>query len=97
MSRVNIVKRIKIDGLWKMLSIPEIPKATTTGMRSPTAVTHVEWYVGGTAHNGCAGCPQVRCANQTLHCPGNRRGSRSMYVFDYSRLEASFGADLVAQ
>ena len=31
MARVNIVKRIKIGGRWKMFSIPQTPKATTTG------------------------------------------------------------------
>jgi hypothetical protein len=38
-SRVNIVKRIKIGGRWKMFSIPAMPKATTTGTPSPTAAT----------------------------------------------------------
>ena len=38
MSRVNIVKRIKLDGLWKMFSIPpRCKRATTTGTPSTTA------------------------------------------------------------
>ena len=40
LSRVNIVKRIKIGGRWKMFSIPpQMPKATTTGTPSATAAT----------------------------------------------------------
>ncbi len=45
MSRVNIVKRIKLDGLWKMVSIPRDAR----GNYDWNAISdgyYVEWYVG---------------------------------------------------
>jgi hypothetical protein len=44
-SRVNNVKRIKLDGLWKMVSIPRDAK----GNYDWNAIAdgyYVEWYVG---------------------------------------------------
>lgn len=48
MSRVNIVKRIKSDGRWKMLSIPRNPKGNYDWNALPEGRYYVEWYVGGT-------------------------------------------------
>ena len=50
MSRVNIVKRVKIDGLWKMLSIPRNAKGNYDWNAIVDGRYYVEWYVGGSAH-----------------------------------------------
>ena len=47
MSRVNIVKRIKIDGLWKMFSIPRNAKGNYDWNAIADGRYYVEWYVGG--------------------------------------------------
>ena len=46
MSRVNIVKRIKIDGLWKMFSIPGNAKGNYDWNAIADGRYYVEWYVG---------------------------------------------------
>jgi len=46
-SRVNIVKRIKLDGLWKMFSIPRDAKGNYDWNAIDDGY-YVEWYVGGT-------------------------------------------------
>ena len=47
MSRVNIVKRIKSDGQWKMLSIPRNSKGNYDWNALPDGRYYVEWYMGG--------------------------------------------------
>jgi len=54
-SRVNIVKRIKIDGLWKMLSIPRNPKGNYDWNSIADGRYYVEWYVGGMRRREGAG------------------------------------------
>jgi integrase len=54
-SRVNIVKRIKSDGRWKMLSIPRNPKGNYDWNALPEGRYYVEWYVGGTRRREGAG------------------------------------------
>ena len=49
MSRVNIVKRIKIDGRWKMFSIPRNAKGNYDWNAIADGRYYAEWYVGGTA------------------------------------------------
>ena len=55
MSRVNIVKRIKSDGRWKMLSIPRNPKGNYDWNALPDGRYYVEWYMGGTRRRASAG------------------------------------------
>ena len=55
MARVNIVKRIKIDGLWKMFSIPRNAKGNYDWNAIADGRYYVEWYVGGTRRREGAG------------------------------------------
>ena len=55
MSRVNIVKRIKSDGQWKMLSIPRNPKGNYDWNALPDGRYYIEWYLGGTRRRAGAG------------------------------------------
>ena len=48
MSRVNIVKRIKIGSRWKMFSIPRNAKGNYDWNAIADGRYYVEWYVGGT-------------------------------------------------
>ena len=52
MSRVNIVKRIKINGLWKMFSIPRNAKGNYDWNAIADGRYYVEWYVGGARRRG---------------------------------------------
>jgi len=54
-SRVNIVKRIKIDGRWKMFSIPRNAKGNYDWNAIADGRYYVEWYVGGTRRREGAG------------------------------------------
>src|ERR1700675_1815426 len=54
-SRVNIVKRIKIDGLWKMFSIPRNAKGNYDWNAIADGRYYVEGYVGGTRRREGAG------------------------------------------
>ena len=55
MSRVNIVKRIKINGLWKMFSIPRNAKGNYDWNAIADGRYYVEWYVGGARRREGAG------------------------------------------
>ena len=55
MSRVNIVKRIKSEGRWKMVSIPRNPKGNYDWNALPDGRYYVEWYMGGTRRREGAG------------------------------------------
>lgn len=55
MSRINIVKRIRIDGKWKMVSIPRNDKGNYDWNALPEGRYYVEWYMGGTRRRGGAG------------------------------------------
>ena len=55
MSRVNIVKRIKIGGRWKMFSIPRNSKGNYDWNAIADGRYYVEWYVGGTRRRVSAG------------------------------------------
>src|ERR1017187_9397852 len=54
-SRVNIVKRIKINGLWKMFSIPRNAKGNYDWNAIADGRYYVEWYVGGARRREGAG------------------------------------------
>jgi hypothetical protein len=54
-SRVNIVKRIKIGGRWKMFSIPRNAKGNYDWNAIADGRYYVEWYVGGTRRRVSAG------------------------------------------
>ena len=47
MSRVNIVKKIKIDGDWKLLSIPRNAKGNFDWNALPEGLYLIEWRAGG--------------------------------------------------
>jgi integrase/recombinase XerD len=55
LSRVNIVKRIKIGGRWKMFSIPRNAKGNYDWNAIADGRYYVEWYVGGTRRRVSAG------------------------------------------
>jgi hypothetical protein len=55
LSRVNIVKRIKSDGQWKMLSIPRNSKGNYDWNALPSGRYYIEWYSGGTRRRAGAG------------------------------------------
>ena len=55
MSRVNIVKRVKIDGRWKMFSIPRNAKGNYDWNAIADGRYYVEWYVGVTSRREGAG------------------------------------------
>ena len=55
MSRVNVVKRIKIDGRWKMFSIPRNAKGNYDWNAIADGRYYVEWYVGGKRRREGAG------------------------------------------
>jgi hypothetical protein len=54
-ARVNIVKRIKIDGRWKMFSIPRSAKGNYDWNAIADGRYYVEWYVGGIRRRVSAG------------------------------------------
>ena len=55
MSRVNIVKRIKFDGLWKMFSIPRNAKGNYDWNAIARRPLLIEWTCGGTRRRELAG------------------------------------------
>ena len=55
MSRVNIVKRVKIDGRWKMFSIPRNAKGNYDWNALADGRYYVEWYVSGKRRREGAG------------------------------------------
>jgi len=70
LSRVNIVKRIKIGGRWKMFSIPRNAKGNYDWNAIADGRYYVEWYVGGTRRRVSAGVT----AAQALDVSGGGRG-----------------------
>ena len=55
MSRVNIVKKIKIDGNWKLLSIPRNAKGNYDWNALPDGLYLIEWRAGGKRRRESAG------------------------------------------
>ena len=55
MSRVNIVKKIKVDGNWKLLSIPRNAKGNYDWNALPDGLYLVEWYAAGKRRRSSAG------------------------------------------
>ena len=55
MSPVNIVKRIKIGGRWKMFSIPRNAKGNYDWNAIADGRYYVEWYAGGARRRVSAG------------------------------------------
>jgi hypothetical protein len=54
-SHVNIVKKIKIDGDWKLLSIPRNAKGNYDWNALPEGLYLIEWRVGGKRRRESAG------------------------------------------
>jgi len=54
-SRVNIVKKIKIDGVWKLLSVPRNPKGNYEWNALPPGLYLIEWYAAGRRRRESAG------------------------------------------
>jgi hypothetical protein len=67
-SRVNIVKRIKVGGLWKMFSIPRNAKGNYDWNAIADGRYHVEWYVGGTRRREGAGVTAAQALQKSLPC-----------------------------
>ncbi len=55
MSHVNIVKKVKIDGAWKLLSIPRNAKGNYDWTALPDGLYLVEWRAGGKRRREAAG------------------------------------------
>ena len=68
MSRVNIVKHIKIGGRWKMFSIPRNAKGNYDWNAIADGRYYVEWYVGDTRRRVSAGVT----AAQALEVQGRK-------------------------
>ena len=47
LSRVNILKRVKIGARWKLLSIPRNDKGNPNWAALPEGRYFIEWYLGG--------------------------------------------------
>jgi hypothetical protein len=47
LSRVNILKRVKIGARWKLLSIPRNDKGSPNWAALPEGRYFIEWYLGG--------------------------------------------------
>ena len=54
-SHVNIVKKIKIDGSWKLLSIPRNAKGNYNWNALPEGLYLIEWRAGGKRRRESAG------------------------------------------
>jgi len=54
-SHVNIVKKIKIDGSWKLLSIPRNAKGNYDWNALPDGLYLIEWRAGGKRRREAAG------------------------------------------
>jgi hypothetical protein len=54
-SRVNIVKNIKVDGNWKLLSIPRNANGNYDWNALPDGLYLVEWYAAGKRRRESAG------------------------------------------
>lgn len=54
-SRVNIVKKVKIDGVWKLLSIPRNAKGNYDWTALPEGLYLIEWRAGGKRRRESAG------------------------------------------
>ncbi len=55
MSHVNIVKKVKIEGSWKLLSIPRNPKGNYDWNALPEGSYLIEWYAAGRRRREAAG------------------------------------------
>ena len=55
MSHVNIVKKIKIDGDWKLLAIPRTAKGSYDWTALPDGLYLIEWRAGGKRRRESAG------------------------------------------
>jgi len=55
MARVNILKKVKIDGVWKLLSIPRNSKGHFDWTALPDGVYYTEWYSAGQRRRAAAG------------------------------------------
>ncbi|MCC6291880.1 MAG: tyrosine-type recombinase/integrase [Bryobacterales bacterium] len=55
MARVNIVKKIKIDGVWKLIAIPRTSKGTYDWNSLPEGLYLIEWRAGGKRRREVAG------------------------------------------
>ena len=55
MARVNIVKQVKVDGVWKLLSIPRNEKGNYDSNALPQGLYLIESYVGGKRRRESAG------------------------------------------
>lgn len=55
MARVNIVKKVKVDGTWKLLSVPRNAKGNYDWNAVPQGLYLVEWYAGGKRRRESAG------------------------------------------
>ena len=75
MSRVNIVKRIKIDGRWKMFSIPRNAKGNYDWNAIADGRYYVEWYVGGTVVVRAPASPPPRHSRRNAASAMNSKGA----------------------
>ena len=55
MARVNIVKKVKVDGVWKLLAVPRNAKGNYDWNALPQGLYLVEWYAGGKRRRESAG------------------------------------------
>ena len=69
MSHVNIVKKIKVDGTWKLLAIPRNTKGSYDWNALPEGLYLIEWRAGGKRRRASAGVT----ATQALEAQRRKR------------------------
>ena len=73
MARVNIVKKIKVDGVWKLLSLPRNTKGNYDWNALPQGLYLIEWYMGGKRRRESAGERQLK---RSKHSAGRSMNSK---------------------
>ncbi len=71
MARVNILKKVKIDGVWTLLSIPRNPKGNHDWTALPEGTYLTEWYSDGKRRRAAARAFREAAVGVRLHAPGD--------------------------
>jgi hypothetical protein len=79
-SRVNIVKKVKIEGVWKLLSLPRNAKGNYDWNAFPQGLYLIEWYAGGKRRRESAGVTAAQALDaqrrKKHQLEGRKLGSR---------------------
>jgi integrase len=100
MARVNLLKKVKIDGVWKLLSIPRNSKGHFDWAALPDGVYYTEWYSAGQRRRAAAGttaAQALEAQRRKKHELEGRKLGISGYDPDPEPAEAQSVASAVAQ